>query len=62
MKVTLKRLLTALLLLSIVWFVPQKALAKDPVQFPGATSVVIDDLEFRRVSKQIRSYQSKIPL
>ena len=45
MKVTLKRLLTALLLLSIVWFVPQKALAKDPVQFPGATSVVIDDLE-----------------
>ena len=43
MKVTLRRLFTALLLLAVIWIVPQKTLAKDPIDFI-ASSVEFDSL------------------
>ena len=44
MKVTLRRLFTALLLLAVIWIVPQKTLAKEPIDYI-ASSIEFDSLD-----------------
>ena len=44
MKVTLRRLFTALLLLAVIWIVPQKTLAKEPIDYIPS-SIEFDSLD-----------------